>query len=178
MRSFSSLTFSWMASSAAGGQPPYAQQHHALNHIRIIDNCAVMQMVGSRHCPEQDSRPLGYIGDILYPKSSPLLRCVRTVGSKYPCTLLQADRAREHSFACCPVSTKLPPAFVLLLASCCSTWPMLSPQETSLLGSMTDSGTLLCRAPERGHVDDVLNRLELLFQASKPQSISIPSSRI
>ncbi len=30
---------------------------------------------------------------------------------------------------------KLPPALVLLLASCCSIWPMPNPYETSLLGS-------------------------------------------
>ena len=42
------------------------------------------------------------------------------------CTLLKSPSAR--TFICCiPSSTKLPPALILLLASCCSTWPMLNP---------------------------------------------------
>src|SRR4029077_4118853 len=41
-----------------------------------------------------------------------------------------------RTLTCCnPASTKLPPALVLLLASCCSTWLMLRPQATNFVGS-------------------------------------------
>ncbi len=53
---------------------------------------------------------------------------------------LNVLHARVKPFAltliCCdPCSIKLPPPLVLLLANCCSTWPMLNPYDTSFSGS-------------------------------------------
>ena len=44
--------------------------------------------------------------------------------------VVHVDRTRPiaRTLICCrPSSMKLPPAFTLLLASCCSTWPMFRP---------------------------------------------------
>ena len=59
--------------------------------------------------------------------------CVFSTVFPISCTLSKSPM--ERTLTCCrPCWMKLPPAFTLLLVSCCSTSPMLRPYSTSLFG--------------------------------------------
>ncbi len=74
------------------------------------------------------------------------------------------NRPTTRTLICCrPLSTKLPPALALLLASCCSTVARLSPCATSASGLSRD--LIFARgAAKTRDVHDVRNGFELFFE--------------
>jgi reverse gyrase len=102
----------------------FAQQHDAGNHIVVIDDLSVLVPDRPGELAQAD------------------LRALRTTAISFTCgaacrswsdhgvfdVVTFLTRPTSRMLICCrPASTKLPPALALLLVSCCSTWPMLSP---------------------------------------------------
>ena len=101
-----------------------AQQHDAFDHVVVVEDLAIGN--GGSPCRSARAGSWGpaHLAMSLMRNGVPF--CVLITVLSISCTLLtQTDLA--HVDLLQPCSMKLPPALTLLLASCCSTCPMLSP---------------------------------------------------
>ena len=117
-------------------------------------------MVGPGHVAQPDLRALLHLRDVFDSQRGPVLGLQDGILDVLH-TVEEPQRANVHLLHA--DSTKLPPALILLLDNCCSTWPMLSPYDTSLFGS-TLHLVLPYRAAEVGNIHYIENGFELLEQ--------------
>ena len=103
---------------------PLAHQHDTLDDIRLIDDAAVLHVVGSRHVTQADFRALRDFRDVLDPQRRSRLLSQHSLLDVVH-SAVEPERANVHLLHA--PSTKLPPALMLLLESCCSSWPILNP---------------------------------------------------
>ena len=125
MCSFSSSDLGVDGVQGLVGVGALAQQHDAFHHVVVIDDLAVVAVDRLADLAQPDLRPLRHRGDVPHADGRAVLRLQHR---GFDVVRLSSTSPTARTLICCsPASTKLPPAFTLLLASCCSTWPMLSP---------------------------------------------------
>jgi hypothetical protein len=142
------------------GPRALAQQHDAGDHVVVVQDFAVGAVNRLGELPQPDLRTLRHGGDVGDPQGRAVLGLDHGIfGYRH---VLTSPTAR--TLICCnPAWMKLPPAFTLLLVSCCSTSPMLRPYEMSLFGS-TRTWYSLVGPAEAGYVHHVRHGFELLLQ--------------